>query len=700
VENGSATGHIGYWSLEKTDGTDWYVVTTSQDGELMIQTRSAEALDLEISIYADDQATHLAGSNLVDDERLIKTSSRKDLAPGTYYIRIQRGYYRSVSAGSYTITSALTPSSYVNDTEPNDAMDTAAAASVGTTVNGHLKYTDGHVTDTVDYFVFTLSSAMEKLYVNTVYSSDLNPYVELYSSSGSTLAGKYATETLEYANAEAGTYYIRMSLAYYSGTAGSYAFIISGSPDTVPEPQEITTDIGSIAGTVTDADTDGPIVGATVKVSPGDFSTATGSDGSYLVSGVPAGTGYTVTVTAEGYESESEPDVEVVAGETADVSFHLMPPGQWNDANGNWAAQTETLHDTPEADIMVRTGDIDNLGFGWPEGFDPFSGRNTPAHGFPWTADPADAPGTDVILIGSGYTGSPPSGSDGYASNVMVDELPQPITLTYDLQGVTISSAAVQVFVDDFQAASHAASYQVTLDGVRIPVFERAINSLAQTGPIGKLVTLEIPDQYLDVLDDGEVEFLIDDPATGAGDGYAIDFVKLLINPGEFSYTGTVAGTVTDADTGEPVAGARVRAAGNVIGDTAEDGTYELSGVPSGIVVVTAKKPGYSDAEGIAELETGGTATIDLELAPSGLEEIYFSDDFEDGTVNPEWELVGGTWTEADGVMHQTNNQYDSPYSHKGGVFALVGDESWDDYTVFSSISSNDNDRMGLVFLQ
>lgn len=42
---------------------------------------------------------------------------------------------------------------------------------------------------------------------------------------------------------------------------------------------------------------------------------------------------------------------------------------------------------------MVRSGDIDNLGFGWSADFDPFSGVSTPSHGFPWAPDSIDASG-------------------------------------------------------------------------------------------------------------------------------------------------------------------------------------------------------------------------------------------------------------------------------------------------------------------
>ncbi len=54
--------------------------------------------------------------------------------------------------------------------------------------------------------------------------------------------------------------------------------------------------------------------------------------------------------------------------------------------------ESERTEGGPEADLVVRTGDINNLGFGWPAGFDPFSGESTPPHPFPWTPPPGSPP--------------------------------------------------------------------------------------------------------------------------------------------------------------------------------------------------------------------------------------------------------------------------------------------------------------------
>jgi hypothetical protein len=85
-------------------------------------------------------------------------------------------------------------------------------------------------------------------------------------------------------------------------------------------------------------------------------------------------------------------------------------------ADNKWDSQQVTLKNTLEADYIIRIGDVDNLGFGWPEGFDPFCGRLTESHGFPWVAQAEDMPGFDRILLSSKFNpdGEFPCGTDGY----------------------------------------------------------------------------------------------------------------------------------------------------------------------------------------------------------------------------------------------------------------------------------------------
>src|SRR5690606_11056662 len=158
--------------------------------------------------------------------------------------------------------------------------------------------------------------------------------------------------------------------------------------------------------------------------------------------------------------------------------------------------------------------------------------------------------------------------------------------------------------------------YRVLLDGRQADDIATTINALDQTGPIGKLLNIQLLPEFHDLLADGRLESDIDDANSDAGDGFAFDFARLLINPKGFGYTGTVTGATICADSGRPLEGVLV-AAGNVRQAVAgEDGRFVLEDVPAGLVVTTASKPGYECDENASTLEAGNTLEMILFLKP------------------------------------------------------------------------------------
>jgi len=71
--------------------------------------------------------------------------------------------------------------------------------------------------------------------------------------------------------------------------------------------------------------------------------------------------------------------------------------------NADWKKTGSIVRDTQEAEMIVRVGDIDNLGFGWEPGFDPFTGDSTERHDFPYKPSPGDPAGTDRIMVPISY---------------------------------------------------------------------------------------------------------------------------------------------------------------------------------------------------------------------------------------------------------------------------------------------------------
>ena len=275
----------------------------------------------------------------------------------------------------------------------------------------------------------------------------------------------------------------------------------------------------------------------------------------------------------------------------------------------------EELYIYDDEELMFLAGDIDNLGFGWPQGFDVFSGSSTPTHSYPWEPDADDPAGTDRIMVGTSYDGHPAAGQDGYVSTTSrPDNQPQTIIMRYDPGETHVKSAILQMFLDDFQSPLWKSEFQVEINERRAQFLEEVLNSLTQTGPIGKLITVQIPEEFLGDVAGGILSIYIDDPTTGAGDGYAVDFVRLLINPKTMTDSGRVFGGVSDKETGEPIKGAAASASGVTKNSTDSDGEYILEEVPAGLVAVTVSKSGYVSQTKTTDLTSGGDAELDFQL--------------------------------------------------------------------------------------
>jgi uncharacterized repeat protein (TIGR01451 family) len=360
-------------------------------------------------------------------------------------------------------------------------------------------------------------------------------------------------------------------------------------------------------------------------LNPAGTYSQSGSLISFTVSNIPVNAGVTLQVTANALSAGITTNQAHALSGTSDsllannnASAIVTIDNAHSDAdNGNWADRYVTLTYTSEAELMLRTGDIDNLNFGWPAGFNPFTGASTPPHSYPWQVDTNDPSGTDRIMVVSSYNGNPPHGQDGYTSTTTrPGNLPQSITISNQSTGLTVRAAVLQMFVDDFQAPVWWAVYQATINGVRAPFLEDVLNQLIQTGPIGRLITLQVPADYLSLVSTGNVTLFIDDPTTGAGDGFAVDFVKLLLNPRAFSQTGTLVGAVRDAIASAPITNAQVSAGGGLVtAYTDATGAYTLSNVTAGLVFVTASVGGFYDQTLSTNLVAGQTVTVNFQLS-------------------------------------------------------------------------------------
>ena len=361
----------------------------------------------------------------------------------------------------------------------------------------------------------------------------------------------------------------------------------------------------------------------------------------------------------------------------------MVPVAATGNQAHDWALAYERTVGGPEADLVVRTGDINNLGFGWPPGFDPFSGQSTPVHPGPniYRIPTNAPPGTDRIILGTGLTPvhmivqhtevkpdqitidglTKTVGGDGYSWSLgscfmLADRvlsktgdqvlngmqlppgvskdvlqvapndaakctrdrqltMPTPIVLPVGTLPSKINAVVFQIFLDDFQSPVYGSHFQIALNDTRIPSFEYAINSLNQSGPIGKLVSLKLLPEYWPLLKSGMVKLSIDDPTSHVQDGFAVDFVRILVNPHDFKYQVSLSATVTEAGSNKPIVGAMVTA-GLSSALTDGQGKCALKDIPAGLVVATANAPGYDENSVPVDLPAGQSGNAEIQLHP------------------------------------------------------------------------------------
>lgn len=327
------------------------------------------------------------------------------LSSGTaYYYRAVAQNSEGAAYGSETSFTTLAPPEVVTG---NATSITMISATLNGTVNAK-------GTSTTAWFEYgTVSGAYGNTTTQRSVSGSSDTSVSVYISglsSGTTYYYRLLAEN------NAGTAYgSEKSFATTSVTSPTPSPTTGTTPTPAvsPTPTPSTGYPGFISGSVTDANTGKAISGATVSTNTGGYSATTGSSGSYVMQ-VAANT-YTLTASASGYQSASQP-VTVSALSTTTASFSLTPVA------------------TPTPTPTQGTGVL--FGFVYDEDDNPMKG-------------------VTVAITGSGYSGSEETDDDGYYE--FRDLSAGDYTITYKKEGYQTQTAEVTLEEGDKKEAETVA---------------------------------------------------------------------------------------------------------------------------------------------------------------------------------------------------------------------------------------------------
>ncbi len=327
---------------------------------------------------------------------------------------------------------------------------------------------------------------------------------------------------------------------------------------------------GTLAGTVTDSGSGAAIAGATVSYSgmgpAGSVTGNTTTDGSgrYSFPGI-AVTSYTLTAQASGYQGQST-TATVGGGSTTTKNFALT--GQATQLSGT---VTDASTGKPIAGATVSAG----------------SGSAVTDAGGAYTISGL-APGT--------YTAT--ATASGYASQSASVTLTTGSTTTQNF-ALAPNPGTITGTVTDAGTAAPIAGATISYSGGSTSTDGSGAYTLANVAEGSYTVT-------------------------AGATGYASQSRTVTVGPGatatqNFALTGQttrLSGTVTDASTSKPIAGATVSAGtGSAVTDAG--GAYAISGLAPGTYTATATASGYASQSASVTLTAGNTTTQNFVLAPN-----------------------------------------------------------------------------------
>ncbi|MCX6164500.1 MAG: PPC domain-containing protein [Ignavibacteriae bacterium] len=197
--------------IESQGDLDYFKFTTSTPGVLEISVDNVPSnVDMDVYVY-DAQQNQIASSTGTQNGQSVFFEMLR--VPGTYYLKLQGGYWSSHGNDKYTVLVNLDAS----DTyEMNNTFSEAKLISLNNDIQGKIRPTGD-----VDYFKFiTNSPGIIEITVENV-PSNIDMDVYLFDSQQNQVANSTGTtngqSVFMFVLANTGTYFIKINGGYWSG---------------------------------------------------------------------------------------------------------------------------------------------------------------------------------------------------------------------------------------------------------------------------------------------------------------------------------------------------------------------------------------------------------------------------------------------------------------------------------------------------
>lgn len=250
--NNRNTGNLGNRKDGSYDFTDWWKFTVAEDGRLEIRDTTEAPLQYYISIYDAD------GTSKINEVLRYNDNSggrlAVNLAPGTYFIKLNMYGQQYSIYGSYVVFPAFIPTTFPGDKEPNDVAEKADSLTLNKLNTGNLGKRKDNDYDFTDWWRLKIeedgrleindSTATTLQYYVTIFDADATSQIQQLLRYRDNSGGRLAV------NLSPGIYYLKLNMygQQYS-TYGSYKIDPVFTPTTYPgdkEPNDLTENADSL----------------------------------------------------------------------------------------------------------------------------------------------------------------------------------------------------------------------------------------------------------------------------------------------------------------------------------------------------------------------------------------------------------------------------------------------------------------------